>query len=375
MTRSIFCLATTFLLLSSLVIAADRPADEMQAQAVAFLKARQNPDGSWTHPSAVGITGLVTTALLAADVPVDQPVIRAALQQLQSHVRSSGGVYASDSVHRNYETCIAIMAFSEANMDGRYDETIERARGFLQGLQWDSGEGIESSDPAWGGAGYGRHQRPDLCNTEFMIEAMRTEGLSKDDPVMQMLLTFVSRTQNLESAHNDTDFAGLINDGGFYYTPAAGGDSKAGTEPNGGLRSYGSMTYAGVKSLIYAGLEPDDPRVEAATEWIRNNYTLDRNPGMGAQGLYYYYHTFAKTMAAFGADEFVDADGRRHDWRQELTERLGELQRPNGSWVNPADRWEEGDPHLVTAYCLLALSHCRPTVPEQTGDSPAAGNE
>jgi len=63
------------------------------------------------------------------------------------------------------------------------------------------------------------------------------------------------------------------------------------------LRSYGSMTYAGLKSMIYAGLTQDDPRVKAALEFIRKNYTLEENPGQGQRGLYYYYQTFAKAMA------------------------------------------------------------------------------
>ncbi len=60
------------------------------------------------------------------------------------------------------------------------------------------------------------------------------------------------------------------------------------------------MTYAGLKSMIYAGLTPDDPRVKAACDYIKNHYTLDENPGLGQQGLYYYYHTFAKAMALLG---------------------------------------------------------------------------
>ena len=375
MIRSTICLITVCLVSGGFAIAADESIPEMRRRAVAFLKARQNDDGSWTHSSAVGITGLVTSALLESGIAADEPVIASALKQMESNVQPSGGVFASGTIHRNYDTCIAIKAFSAANTEGRYDKIIEQANGFLTGLQWDEGEGIESSDPAWGGAGYGKHQRPDLCNTEFMIEALHKEGLSDDDPAMQKLLMFVSRTQNLESEHNTTEFAGLINDGGFYYTPAAGGDSKAGTDANGGLRSYGSMTYAGVKSLIYAGLKPGDPRIQAATEWIRRNYTLDQNPGLGAQGLYYYFHTFAKTMDAFGDSEFVDADNHKHEWRQELATRLSDLQQPNGSWTNPADRWEEGDPHLVTAYCLLALSHCETSSSEESDNSGASNAE
>ena len=59
-------------------------------------------------------------------------------------------------------------------------------------------------------------------------------------------------------------------------------------------RSYGSMTYAGLKSMVFAGLKPDDIRVQAATKWLRANYSLDENPGLGQAGLYYYYHLMAK---------------------------------------------------------------------------------
>jgi squalene-hopene/tetraprenyl-beta-curcumene cyclase len=169
----------------------------------------------------------------------------------------------------------------------------------------------------------------------------------------------VSRCQNLESQHNTTEFAAKVNDGGFYYTPAAGGTSQAGPTPNGGLRSYASMTYAGLKSMIHAGLTPDDPRVAAATNWIRQFYTLDENPGMGQQGLFYYYQTFAKALDVAGYDTFEDDKGVVHDWRTELAAHLASLQQENGSWVNDTDRWYEGNPSLVTAYALLALNHCR----------------
>ena len=115
------------------------------------------------------------------------------------------------------------------------------------------------------------------------------------------------------------------------------------------------MTYAGLKSMIYAGLKPDDPRVKAATEWIRKHYSLDENPGMGNAGLYYYYQTFARALAAAGVDEFEDAAGTSHDWRAELIAALAKRQKPDGSWVNENARWMEGNPNLVTGYALLAL--------------------
>ena len=324
---------------------------------IAFLKASQSPDGSWTARSAPGITAVVTVSLLANGLSPDDPTVAKALQHLMSHIKPDGGIYAKRSHHRNYETCLALLAFQLANKDGRYTKIVKNAEKFLRNLQWDEGEGLESSDPRYGGAGYGSHERPDLSNTQFLIEALKAVGAGPDDPAIKKALIFVSRCQNLESEYNTLPFAGKVNDGGFYYTAASGGQSKAGTTPNGGLRSYGSMTYAGLKSMIYAGWTSQDKRVKAALEWAARHYTLNENPGMGQQGLFYYYQMFAKALAAAGVEKLVDANGVSHDWRAELIETLAKLQRPNGSWVNKAHRWYEGDPHLVTAYALLALAY------------------
>ena len=333
---------------------------DCRQRAINFLRTAQADDGSWTTPTAPGITALVTTALLRSGVSSGDPTVVRGLNNLSAFVQEDGGIYFSKSNHRNYETSISLMAFAAANKDGRYDKVIKNAENFLRHLQWDEDEGLKSSDESYGGAGYGRHERPDLSNTQFLIEALKASGVKSDDPAIQKALRFVSRCQNLESEHNTTEFGAKINDGGFYYTCAAGGTSQAGLAENGGLRSYGSMTYAGLKSMIYAGLKSDDQRVKAATEWIKKFYTVKENPGLGNQGLYYYYHTFAKALDALGVDEFEDADGARHDWRKELTEALAKLQRENGSWVNTAPRWYEGDPNLATAYALLALSYCEP---------------
>ena len=95
-------------------------------------------------------------------------------------------------------------------------------------------------------------------------------------------------------------------------------------------------------------------------QWIRKNYDVESNPGMGDAGLYYYYHTFAKTMDVLGEDRFEDAKGVQHDWRRELTEALAKRQQANGSWVNKNTQWMEGDPELATPLALLALTYCRP---------------
>jgi len=331
---------------------------DLQKKGQQFLQVTQSEDGSWTNSDAVGITGLVTTALLRSGQSSDDAMVKKSLQFLVSKQQSTGGIHSPASRHQNYETCIALVTLAEANRDGRFDENIRKGEQFLRGLQWDEGEGVESSDGAYGGGGYDSKQRPDLSNTQFLIEALKKAGVSSDDPAMQKALVFVSRSQNLESPHNPLPFARKVNDGGFIYTPAKGGESKAGLTDNGGYKSYGSITYAGLKSMIYAGLKKDDHRVKAATEWLRKHYTLDENPGMGAQGLYYYYQTMAKTLSALEEDQFTDAAGVKHEWKTELTAKLASQQKENGSWINNSDRWYEGDPNLVTAYCLIALSYC-----------------
>jgi squalene-hopene/tetraprenyl-beta-curcumene cyclase len=185
-------------------------------------------------------------------------------------------------------------------------------------------------------------------------------GVGKDDPAMKNAVIFVSRCQNLESEYNTTPFASKVNDGGFYYTPAGGGTSQAGPTENGGLRSYASMTYAGLKSMIYAGVDAKDPRVQAAFKWIQKHYSVDENPGMGKAGLYYYYHTFAKALDAMNVKTIEDAAGKKHDWRAELTNHLVSLQKENGSWVNAEKRWYEGDPNMASAYSLLTLAYTSP---------------
>jgi len=283
------------------------------------------------------------------------------LKYLEAFAQSDGGISPNDSLYRNYETSLALVCFAEANRDHRYDKLIQAADQFLKDNQWAEKQGIEPSNPNYGGAGYGKQERPDLSNTHFLIDALRAAGNGPDDEAMKKALAFVSRCQNLESEYNTLPMSAKNPDGGFYYTSAGGGESKAGGTAEGGLRSYGSMTYAGLKGMIYAGVGPDDIRVKAAIKWIQQNYDLSSNPGMGAAGLYYYYHLFAKALDAVGAAEFVDAKGVKHDWRDELAAELIRRQRPDGSWVNDEPRWLEGEPSLVTAYALLSLSYCKPT--------------
>jgi squalene-hopene/tetraprenyl-beta-curcumene cyclase len=360
------------LALSAMCVAAVRSAEPAPAfdralyeqtvtRAIQYLQSKgQAQDGSYSARTGPAVTALVTTGILRAGRSVDDPLVSKSLKYLEGFVQPDGSVANPQSAYKNYETCLAILCFSEANKDGRYNRLLKKADAFVKGEQWDEGEGHDKASFSYGGAGYGSKKRPDMSNTSFLIEALRAAGNDADSEAIQRALIFVSRCQNLETEHNTTPFSAKNPDGGFYYTIAAGGASMAGMTDEGGLRSYGSMTYAGLKSMIYAGVGPDDPRVKAAHDWIKKHYTVQANPGMEDAGLYYYYHTFAKALDAMKQDVVVDANGRQHNWRQELLAELARRQRPDGSWVNGNERWLEGDPNLVTGYALLTLTHLRP---------------
>jgi squalene-hopene/tetraprenyl-beta-curcumene cyclase len=335
-------------------------AQSLSTKAVDFLRTRQGADGSWSADrKEPGITALVVTAMLRSGrATPDDPAVKKGLAFLERFLGPTGGL--TEAPHSVYSTSVALMAYQFANKNGRYNHIIKGGQEFLKSTQWDEGEGKGRESDFYGGAGYGgQNSRPDLSNTSFMMEALRDTGLSADDPALQKALVFVSRCQNLKSEFNDRPWASMVNDGGFVYTAANGGSSVADKTADGGLRSYASMTYAGLRSMIYAGLTADDPRVKAAHEFITKHYNLDENPGLGQRGLYYYYQTFAKTLALINKPVLVDSSGTEHDWRADLVAALAKRQEANGSWVNGTDGFMEGDANLVTAYGLIALAHTR----------------
>jgi squalene-hopene/tetraprenyl-beta-curcumene cyclase len=343
--------------------------DRVTEKAIAYLKTQQAADGSWSEARSPGITGVVLTGMIrTGKLSPKDPTAERGLKYIESLINPKAGHIAGKDPKvqlQNYVTCVNVLALTAADRDS-YKAVVADAAVFLKKLQWDEGEGKRASDDFYGGAGYDSKSRPDLSNTQFFLEALNAAGIPKDDPAYQRAAIFVSRCQNLKGENNDQPWAAKRNDGSFIYSAAAGGQTKASDGPaaDGGLDGYGSMTYAGIKSLIYCGVSKDDPRVKKAYEWIRKHYSVDHNPGMpgerGQWGLFYYYHSMAKCLDVLGIDEVEDANGVKHDWRADITAALAKRQRPDGSWANPNDHWMEGDPHVTTGFALMALSYCKP---------------
>lgn len=330
------------------------------AKAAKFLASKQKDNGDLaTNPRVgPGLTALAVSALIR-NGHEDDPAVTKGLAFLEKNIKPDGGIYSQGL--ENYTTCLAIVTFKEANKDKKYDKVIEAATKYVRTLQ--IGDGKDEKDVSFGGVGYGGKGRPDLSNTHFMLEALMAAGASKDDPNVKKALKFISRCQNLKSEFNDQPFAEKAGDadkGGFVYNPLDQDNPKSDKRTAaGGLRSEGGMTYAGLKSFLYAGVGKDDPRVKAAIEWIRKHYSVTENPGQGLAGLFYYYTTFAKAMDALGEDPFVDAKGVKHDWRQELFDQLKKSQKADGSWVNSNAAFQENAPDLATAFALLAISYTK----------------
>ena len=373
MTTSVFAQVTTEPTPPAAQSGNAKMAAELHRQTVAkgikFLleQGQDREDGSYSKQLSPAVTSMCTSALLRNGVAVENPQIKKSLAFIESLIKPDGGIYAPESTLRNYETSVAIMCLSQANEafgDSRYDETIAKAASFLKEIQWDRGEGHEEVSRHYGGQGYGSHKRPDASNTSFFLDALKEVKTENNSEAVKNAVIFMSRCQNLPSPHNDAEFArvaGADDYGGMIYSAVGKGETKAeatSETPKGGLRSYGSMTYAGLKSFLYAGIDKDDIRVKAALDWISRNYDLQSNPGVGQQGLFYYYHVFAKALSAYEQPTITTADGKAHDWQTDLVKVLAEKQQADGSWTNPADRWYEGDPNLVTSYSLLALSYC-----------------
>lgn len=335
-----------------------------------YLKEQQNAVGFWKEETIPAYTALSITAamrdpnLSANTIPKH---IKQAYTWLLTNQKESGAIYGKGLA--TYNTATSIMALA-ASGDEKHVQPILNARAFLISQQADFGKN-KLMQKYQGGIGYGgSHPHSDMSNTYLSIEALKlSEQIAKDgkhgeqpDLDWDSALSFINRCQNLEATNDQPN---ISNDGSFVYFP---GNSKAGTQSNSDgsetLRGYGSISYAGLLSLIYADVDQQDPRVKTVIEWLNQHFSLKENPGLGQQGLYYYYHAMAKALTAANINEIKTTDGKLIDWRKELSSILLQSQREDGSWVNINARWWENQPELVTTYAVLTLEQIHASIPK-----------
>lgn len=329
-----------------------------------WLAAQQNEKGYWSNPDFPALTALPAQALIGGKDAQVRKALQKACDYIVSCVQPDGGIYRKVEGRKggglsNYNTAIC-MTTLHATGNPAYTPIVRDARRFVAGSQ------LFGDDVYRGGFGYDRdtgRAYTDLLNTFYAVQGMRlTQSVEDTRPGGDLSVAidwdaardYISRMQNRQDTGSDQA-------GGFFYKP---GESKAGTLTNDAgrvfFRSYGSMTYAGLLALIYADVSRDDERVRSAFDWAARHWTLDENPGMGNEGLFFFYNVLARSLDAYGQDWIPTASGGQIDWRKQLAQRLVSLQKIDpatggGYWINPNNRFWEADSILVTAYTLLAL--------------------
>ncbi|RPH47307.1 MAG: hypothetical protein EHM91_06080 [Planctomycetota bacterium] len=355
----------------------------------------QMPSGAWPvvmpdrQVPSVAYTAITVTALARAPEPLRARYATSVAKGIEfilskANLDGSFGEGDSGSYMKTYATAVALSALSTVDRTERVGDAIRGAQAYLKRNQLKEG-------PHRGGMGYGdeeprrnpdtgafevrRSTRANLSATAAVAEAMKDSGLSLSDEFWPLINEFVRKCQNNSEVNTDPLFLAALkekgmsvgNDGSLYYTPEADGSvQKAGTRKIADKETivgYGSMTYDGIKTYLYAGLRRDSPEVKSAVDWIRRNYAIDAHPGFAfnqgqrhhLRGLYYYYLVMARALDAAGERPLVTSDGRERDWPAELGEQLLKTMRDGKGWQNDNPAWYEGDAVLVTGYVLNVL--------------------
>jgi squalene-hopene/tetraprenyl-beta-curcumene cyclase len=373
-------------------------ADRLKAayvEAADALVKLQMSSGAWPvimperQVASVAYTALTVRALSGASPALRsryQTSIDKGLEFILTEANPDGSFGEGDSgtYMKTYATAVALSALSTAPRTEKISDAIRGSQAYLKRNQLQEGAhrgGLGYGDeepqrnPETGAFEVKRSTIANLSATAAAAEAMKDSGLSLSDEFWPLVTEFVRKCQNNTEVNTDKEFLAALKDkgmsvgrdGSLYYTPVADGSvQKAGTRKIADRETivgYGSMTYDGIKTYLYAGLRRDSPEVRTAVEWVRRNYSVDAHPGFPydpdtrthQRGLYYYYHVMARALDACGERPLTTPDGRPRDWPVELGEQLLKSMRVSKAWLNDNPAWYEGDAVLVTGYVLNVL--------------------
>ncbi len=336
-------------------------------RSVDWFLAQQNENGAWSNQKFPALTALAVRALVESpSAKENKKAIDKGLSFIMTCVQPDGGIYCNVAGRKggglsNYNTSICMMALHAADKQ-KYLKTILNARKFVAAGQH------FGDDVYAGGFGYDKSTKrayTDLLNTFYTVRAMHeTEDVEDNRPAGEKKVDIDWKaTEKFVTEMQNKDSAGTNDVGGFFYNPtspkAGIGTNKAGVVY---FRSYGSITYAGLLALIYADVDQRDPRVTSAFDWAFKHWSLEENPGVGQEGLFFFYNVLTKTLAASRHNLIPQKNGEFINWREEMAKKIVSLQKVDpktgqGYWVNEKGRYWESDPILVTAYSLLALEN------------------
>lgn len=318
---------------------------ELQAavdRGLAWMAAAQQADGNWSNPGHPALTALALQCFLLDNSASAWPVVISnATRFLLAHVQADGGIYAPADRQggglKTYNTAVSLTVLFQLQ-DPDLQPVLSNARRFVA---------------------RSKHLGDDVYQGEFGYAS------GAGEPYVRLLTTFhaaealaitrpAADPNDAPAPPVDIDWSATVD----YFVPPETHEPPPAARAT--FRTYGSMTYAGLLAMIYADLSREDVRVRTAFDWAVNNWSLNENPGMGQQGLFFFYHVLTKALNAFGEERLPLADGTFLNWRLAMAEKLLSLQRIDprngyGYWRNDEDRFWESDPVLVTAYSLIAL--------------------
>ncbi len=251
-----------------------------------YLLKQQRQDGLWEGEA--GVSALATLALLTAGESPNSEPMRLALAGLRDA--------RFGDTHRTYTTALITMAFAAAD-PVKYRDEIRLNADWLMQAQTRSGAWSYNMGFGRGGSG------GDNSNSQYALlglHAASEAGYPVDPGVWLRARRY---WQSCQSA-----------DGGWGYQAGGGGAS-------------GSMTCAGISSLLITGLkhrrgqeqlvgdridrcgeEGIDPSLQRGMDWLATHFDVRTNPGGG--GWHYYY--------LYGLERVGRLSGRRffgpNDW-------------------------------------------------------------
>lgn len=346
------------LALFSCMVKASQEIDDAIDKGLKFLISKQAENGSFSDQQMPALSALPLWAMTCGkNGEAKSEAAKKAAKFVLSTQRKDGGFYVpkpgrGGSGLGNYNTSVCVSALYESGLAPM--KAILDARTYIASSQ------LTGDDTMAGGFGYDRMSRrryADLSNTSYALDAMRRtqgaedfrpKGEKRADLNWDKAIQFVTNLQEKEGSRA----------GGAAYnerTPQGGTSTNSSGRVN--LRAYGSMSYAAVLSMCHAKLTKSDHRVKSALEYCSRYWTVEENPGMGNQGLYYYYDILARALSAAGIEE-LECNGKKVFWKKELSKKIVSLQKPDGSWANDNNRFWENDPVLATSFAILALALC-----------------
>ncbi len=310
---------------------------------VKYLKERQRPDGSWTdvdNGAHSGTTSLVTLALLTAGETANSKEVAGALSYLQS--------LTPEQLKSTYAIGLQTMVFCAAD-PVRYRVQIASNVNWLEAAQIRPGDRVNWAG-SWSYTGF-KDRHGDNSNSQYALlglNAAAEVGIPVKQEVWTLAQLYWQRCQH--------------NDGGWAYTPDAN------------MPATGSMSCAGISSLIITGLKRFQGQeflqgevirncgsgglnvnLQRGIDWMAAHFRVGENFNNGQQWRYYYLYGLERAGRLSGQRFFGE-----HDWYREGAEALvHEQDKLSGAWRGVLFEQE----HVIaTSFALLFLAKGRAPV-------------